>query len=148
MAAAEAVADDTSAVLAETPAPAPAAAAAAAAAATGASARKKQTAAQRRQATARETADAVEQEALADVESLVRNFANDGVLLPLSRLPALYAEEYGRHRPLSLPNWRRSLARLETCRVLACDTAGEGEGAAEQAVEQAGWVVWVGEAGS
>ena len=82
----------------------------------------KLTAAQRRQAKARQ-ADAAE--AREDVEYLVRKHGNAGHLLPISRLPTLYAEEYGRHRPLSLPSWEESLAQLETCHLI---TAAEAVG--------------------
>eukprot|EP01046_Picozoa_sp_COSAG06_P016445 COSAG06_NODE_1089_length_10747_cov_5.360913_5_plen_1771_part_00 len=145
--------------VAESPAqPAPAPAAAAAAAGT------KLTAAQRRQAKARQAAAA---EAREDVEYLVRKHGNGGALLPISRLPALYAEEYGRHRPLSMPSWEESLKYLRTCYLItaadddelapgedaaaAKSSASAGKGATDAAggggtpsgMEE-GFVVWVG----
>ena len=80
----------------------------------------KLTAAQRRLAKARQ-ADAAE--AREDVEYLVRKHGNTGHLLPISRLPTLYAEEYGRHRPLSLPSWEESLAQLDTCHLITAAEA-------------------------
>ena len=92
----------------------------------------KQTAAQRRQAKARLEAAA---QASRDVENLLRKCASEWVPLPVSKLPTLYAEEYGRHRPLSLPSWEQSLKELPTCHLIEA-TESDTDGP---------WVLWIGD---
>ena len=94
----------------------------------------KQTAAQRRQAKARLEAAA---QASRDVENLLRKCASEWVPLPVSKLPTLYAEEYGRHRPLSLPSWEESLKELPTCHLIeTSESDGDTDGP---------WVLWIGD---